>query len=184
MGAGVRKPKNPIPGTDVAGVVAAVGTGVTQFEVGAEVFGEVVPGFQWTNGGTYAEFVAVREDAILAKPARVTFEQAAAVPSSGLIALRSLRLGGLRAGQHVLINGAGGCVGSLALQIAKANGARVTGVDHTSKLDLLRSLGADDVIDFTQEDFTRGSTRYDIILDVASTSTLSACRRVLTCAGI
>ncbi len=184
MGAGLRKPKNPIPGTDVAGIVEAVGPGVTQFSPGDEVFGETHPYMQWVNGGAFAEYVAVPEDTLAKKPPNVSFEEAASVPTSGYIALHNLtQEGQLQEGQRVLVNGAGGGVGSLALQIAKAAGAEVTAVDCTDKLDLLRALGADRVIDYTQEDFTQGEGRYDLVLDVASTSSLSACRRVLTPGG-
>ncbi len=181
MGLGVLKPKSGVPGTDVAGLVESVGKNVTQFQPGDEVFGEIVGGIQWKHGGAYAEYVSVPEDELALKPTNLTFEQAAAVPTSGLIALRNLRDGGpVRSGQRVLINGAGGNVGSFAVQIAKAYGAEVTGVDCTEKMELMRSTGADQVIDYTQEDFTSGSKRYDIILDVASNLSLSDCRRVLT----
>ncbi len=178
MGLGVLKPKSGVPGTDVAGLVESVGKNVTQFEPGNEVFGEIVGGIQWKHGGAYAEYVSVSEDELALKPTNLTFEQAAAVPTSGLIALRNLRDGGpVRSGQRVLINGAGGNVGSFAVQIAKAYGAQVTGIDCTEKMELMRSTGADHVIDYTQEDFTSGSKRYDIILDVASNLSLSDCRR-------
>ena len=184
MGAGFRAPVQKVPGIDVAGVVESVGKRVTQFEPGDEVFGETVGGYQWKNGGAYAEFVAVAADALVRKPANVTFEQAASVPTSGLIALQNLRGYNLQSGQRVLINGAAGNVGSLAVQIAKAWGAEVTAVDRASKLDRLRSLGADHVIDYLDEDFTQGSERYDLILDVASTLTLASCKRVLTPSGV
>jgi NADPH:quinone reductase-like Zn-dependent oxidoreductase len=144
------------------------------------VFGESIRGYQWTNGGAYAEYAAVREDGLAPKPANVTFEQAAAVPTSGLIALRGLRdEGGLTAGQRVLVNGAGGGVGGLAVQIAKAFGAEVTGVDGPGKLETVRSLGADRVLDYTREDFTRAGERYDLILDVPGNHSLSECLRAL-----
>jgi NADPH:quinone reductase-like Zn-dependent oxidoreductase len=179
MGSGVRRPRVRIPGTDVAGEVVAVGPGVTRFRPGDEVFGESVKGYGWTNGGAYAEYVSVAQDSLALKPANVTFEQAAAVPSTGYIALQVLGKP-LRAGDRVLINGAGGGVGTIALQLAKAEGAHVTGVDSTEKLDLIRSLGADQVIDYTREDFTRGAQRYDLIFDIPGNHSFSQCRRVLT----
>ncbi len=181
MGAGLLKPKNSVPGTDMAGHVESVGKSVEQFQAGDEVFGESVRGHQWHNGGAYAEYVSVPEDALALKPANITFEQAAAVPTSGLIALHNLPdEGRLQPGQSVLVNGAGGGVGALAVQIAKAYGAEVTGVDDTTKLDMVRSLGADHVIDYTQEDFTRSGERYDLIFDIPGNHPFSACRRVLT----
>ena len=163
MGAGFSRPKHPIPGTDMSGVVESVGTNVTGFRQGDQVFGETSTPSQWANGGAYAEFVAVRQDQLALKPDNVTFAQAASVPASGFIALQNLR-GASRSlpGKRVLVNGAGGGVGSLALQIAKAYGAHVTAVDGTSKLGMLRSLGADHVVDYTQEDFTRNGHRYDL----------------------
>jgi len=184
MGAGLRKPKNSIPGTDVAGHVESVGKNVTQFQPGDEIFGESVRGHQWTNGGAYAEYVSTPEDSLAIKPAGITFEQAAAVPTSGLIALWNLRDGGLvQTGQKVLINGAGGGVGTLAVQLAKAFGAEVTGVDSTRKLDMVRSIGADHVIDYTQEDFTKSGERYDLIFDIPGNHSFSDCRRALTSKG-
>src|SRR5437870_12051113 len=148
MGAGVFKPKNPIPGTDMSGIVESVGKSVTQFRPGDAAFGETIVTHQWTHGGALAEYVSVRQDLLALKPDRVTFEQAASVPTSGFIALQNLRgVTEWRPGRRVLINGAGGGVGVLALQITKAYGAHVTAVDSTSKLDMLRSLGADEVVD-------------------------------------
>lgn len=184
MGAGVFNPKNPIPGTDMAGVVESVGESVTQFQPGDEVFGETIGSMQWVNGGAFAEYVAVAEDCLALKPANVTFEQAASVPTSGYIALLNLaELNELGSGQEVLVNGAGGGVGALALQIAKGYGARVTAVDSAKKLDLLRELGADDVIDYTREDFTQGGVRYDLIFDIPGNHSFSECKRALTPAG-
>jgi NADPH:quinone reductase-like Zn-dependent oxidoreductase len=181
MGAGLLKPKISVPGTDVAGHVETVGKSVTHFQAGDEVFGETTKGYQWTNGGAYAEYVSVREDSLALKPANLTFEQAAAVPTSGLIALQNLpNERRPQPGQSVLVNGAGGGVGALAVQIAKAYGAEVTGVDNTKKLEMVRSLGADRVIDYTQEDFTQGDERYDLIFDIPGNHPFSACRRVLT----
>jgi len=176
--------ERPVPGTDVAGLIESVGKNVTRFQPGDEVFGETMRGLQWVNGGAYAEYATAPEDALAPKPANVTFEQAAAVPTSGLIALPSLRAGGeIQAGQKVLVNGAGGGVGAIAVQLAKAFGANVTGVDSTSKLDMVRSIGADQVIDYTQEDFTRRGERYDLIFDIPGNHSLSDCRRALTPGG-
>jgi NADPH:quinone reductase-like Zn-dependent oxidoreductase len=184
MGAGLRKPKNRIPGTDVAGRVESVGRDVTRFRPGDEVFGESVRGYQWQNGGAFAEYVSVPEDQLALKPANITFEQAAAVPTSGLIALHNLpNEERLQSGKRVLINGAGGGVGAFALQIAKAYGATVTGVDDMTKLDLVRTLGADQIIDYTQEDFTRSGERYDLIFDIPGNHPFSACRRALAPKG-
>ncbi|GMR22727.1 MAG: NAD(P)-dependent alcohol dehydrogenase [Acidobacteriota bacterium] len=180
MGAGFSEPKNPIPGTDMAGIVESVGKSVTQFRQGDEVFGETIGAHQWANGGAFSEYVSVRQDWLALKPDNVTFEQAASVPTSGFIALQNLR-GASQAlsGQKVLVNGAGGGVGSLALQLAKVYGAHVTAVDSTSKLSMLRSLGADQIIDFTREDFTRRGVRYDLIFDVPGNHPFSACKRAL-----
>jgi len=180
MGAGLSRPKNPIPGTDMAGIVESVGKRVTRLRQGDQVFGETRATHQWINGGALAEYVSVRHDLLALKPGNVTFEQAAAVPTSGFIALLNLRGGSLlRPGQQVLVNGAGGGVGALALEIAKAHGACVTAVDSPSKLSMLRALGADRVIDFTKEDFTEGGARYDFIFDVPGNHTIGACRRAL-----
>ncbi len=180
MGAGFFKPKNPIPGTDVAGIVESVGKHVTQFRPGDRVFGETIVKQQWIHGGAFAECVAVHQDLLALKPDNVTFEQAASVPTSGLIALQNLRdLSRWRPGRKVLINGAGGGVGSLALQMMKARGAHVTAVDSMGKLAMLRSLGADEVVDYTREDFTRRGVRYDLIFDVPGNRPFSACRRAL-----
>ena len=185
MGAGLQKPKNPVPGTDLAGVVESVGKDVTRFGPGDEVFGESHRRLQWVNGGAFAEYASAPQDALAIKPAGVSFEQAAAVPTSGFIALQNLQSGArIQPGQSVLINGAGGGVGAIAVQIAKAYGARVSGVDGTEKLEMVRLLGADQVIDYTQEDFTQRGERYDLILDVASTLSLSDCKRALTPTGV
>lgn len=180
MGGGFSKPTHSIPGTDMAGVVESVGSSVTRFRPGDEVFGETIGTHQWTNGGAYAELVAVRPEWLALKPSNVGFEQAASVPSSGFIALQNLRgTSAWLAGKKVLINGAGGGVGSIALQVVKSFGAHVTGIDTTSKLDMLRSLGADEVIDYTREDFTRMDARYHFIFDVPGTRAFSTCRRAL-----
>ncbi len=185
MGGGFPKPKDPVPGTDVAGVVEAVGEGVTALEPGDEVFGETHVEMVWRNGGAFAEYVSVSEKALALKPPQVSFEEAAAVVASGLIALINLRGSArLEAGKSVLVNGAGGGVGSMAVQLGKAHGARVTGVDQGDKLEMIRSLGADHVIDYTREDFTRQGQRYDLILDVASNLSLGRCKGSLTPEGV
>ena len=180
MGAGLSGPKNRIPGTDMAGIVAAAGKGVTRYREGDAVFGETIRTHQWSNGGAFAEYVAVHQDLLAIKPDNITFEQAASVPTSGFIALTSLpEPKDFRPGWKVLVNGAGGGVGRLALQLAKAYGAHVTAVDSTGKLAMLHSLGADEVLDFTVEDFTRRAVRYDYIFDVPGNHPFSDCRRVL-----
>ncbi len=178
--AGVRKPKQPILGGDIAGRVEAVGSKVTRFQPGDEVFGDVADcGF-----GGFAEHVSVPADVLIAKPDNVSFEQAAAVPVAGLTALQALRTyGGLQAGQKVLVNGASGGVGSHAVQLAKALGAEVTAVCSTGKMELVRKLGADHVIDYTQEDFTKSGQRYDLILGVNGHHKLSAYKRALSPKG-
>lgn len=169
--AGLRKPKSNRLGTDFAGTVEAVGKDVDDFRPGDEVFG--------ARSGALADYVCVR-DAVVLKPANLTFEQAAAVPVAALTALQGLRdKGNLQPGQKVLINGASGGVGTFAVQIAKALGAEVTGVCSTRNVELVRSLGADYVIDYTKEDFTRGDRRYDLILDNAGSRSWSETRRVL-----
>jgi NADPH:quinone reductase-like Zn-dependent oxidoreductase len=171
--AGLRRPKRQLLGVDFAGTVEAVGANVTQFQPGDEVFGG--------RSGAFAEYVCVREDrAVVPMPANVSFEQAAAVPIAGLTALQGLRdKGQLQAGQKVLINGASGGVGTFAVQIAKSLGAEVTAVCSTRNVDRARSLGADHVIDYTREDFTRTGRRYDLILDIAGGRSWSECTRVL-----
>jgi NADPH:quinone reductase-like Zn-dependent oxidoreductase len=180
MGSGLRRPRNPVPGTDVAGDVVSVGAGATRFAPADEVFGETLRGFQWTNGGAFAEYAVVPEGNLARKPSNVTFEQAAAIPTSGLIVMANLAASGLpRRGDHVLVNGSGGGVGSIALQVAKAHGATVTGVDTAAKLPFIRSLGADRVIDYESEDFTEGTERFDLIVDVPGNHSFRQCRAVL-----
>ncbi len=176
MVTGLLKPKSGIPGFDVAGKVEAVGNKVQQFQPGDEVFGEC--------NGACAEYVRVGEDKLALKPANLTFEEAAAIPTSALAALHALRdVGKLQPGQKVLINGASGGVGTFAVQIAKSLGAQVTGVCSTKNVDMVRSIGADHVIDYNQEDFTLGDRRYDLIFDNVENRALSDCRRVLTPSG-
>jgi NADPH:quinone reductase-like Zn-dependent oxidoreductase len=176
MGYGLRAPKTPVLGTDVAGRVEAVGKNVTKFEAGDEVFG--------LCHGTFAEYACAREDKIEPKPANLTFEQAAAVPVSALTALQGLRdHGEIQAGQTVLIIGASGGVGTFAVQLAKTFGAEVTGVCSTAKVDLVRSLGADHAFDYTREEITQTGRRYDLILDIGGNRPLSSLRRTLTPRG-
>jgi NADPH:quinone reductase-like Zn-dependent oxidoreductase len=182
MGNGVRRPRFQVPGSDLAGVVESVGRSVTRFKPGDEVFGESVA-FGWKNGGTFAEYASVSQELLALKPGNVTFEQAAAVPTSGYIALTNVRGAGALAGRNVLINGAGGCVGMLSIQIAKADGARVTAVDRAEKLEMMRSLGADRVIDYEQDDILQSGERFDLILDVASTWWFDVCGHALTPSG-
>jgi NADPH:quinone reductase-like Zn-dependent oxidoreductase len=173
---GLRKPRNVVRGSDVAGTVEAVGKNVTRFQVGDEVFG--------SGKGTFAEYAVAAERNLVPKPANITFEQAAAVPMAGLVALQALQsYGKVQPGQRVLINGAGGGIGTFAIQIAKSFGAVVTGVCGTTKVDLVRSMGADHVVDYTREDFTHGEERYDLILDNVSKHSLSHLRRALTPKG-
>src|SRR5882672_12270259 len=174
MGVGLRKPKDTRLGVDFAGTVEAVGKNVTKFKPGDGVFGG--------RDGAFAEYVCVRESrAVALKPANVTFEQAASVPIAGITALQGLRdKGKVQPGQKVLINGASGGVGTFAVQIAKSMGADVTGVCSTRNVDMVRSLGADHVIDYTKEDFTKGDQSYDVILDNVANRSLSECRAVLT----
>jgi NADPH:quinone reductase-like Zn-dependent oxidoreductase len=169
---GLRKPRSNRLGIDLAGVVAAVGRNVARLKAGDEVFGG--------GTGALAEYVAVPEDGLVLKPANLSFGQAAAVPVAALTALQGLRdKGQLQPGQQVLINGASGGVGTFAVQIAKSFGVDVTGVCSTRNVEMVGSLGADQVIDYTQEDFTRRDRRYDLLLDVAGSRSWSACRRVL-----
>jgi NADPH:quinone reductase-like Zn-dependent oxidoreductase len=176
MGYGLRTPKVGIRGRDVAGRVEAVGNNVTQVQPGEEVFG--------IGEGSFAEYVSARPDKLAPKPANLTFEQAAAVPISGLTALQALRdTGKVQPGQQVLIIGAAGGVGSFAVQLAKAFGAEVTGVCSTTKVDLVRSIGADEVIDYTREDFADGARHWDLIVDTAGRRSLSQLRRALAPRG-
>jgi NADPH:quinone reductase-like Zn-dependent oxidoreductase len=177
IGFGFRGPKARVRGMDVAGVVEAVGQNVTRFQAGDQVFG--------TCDGSFAEYALAREDMLALKPASLTFEQAAAVPTSAFTALQALRTGGIKSGQKVLIVGASGGVGLFAVQIAKSFGAEVTGVCSTAKVDIVRGVGADHVIDYTKEDFinTRSGPRYDLVLDMGGNRSLSQLRRALTPSG-
>jgi len=174
LGVGLRKPKETRLGVDYAGTVEAVGKNVTQFKPGDEVFGG--------KSGAFAQYVCVRQDRLIAlKPTNITFDEAGAVDIAGVTALQAVRdKANVQPGQKVLINGASGGVGTFAVQIAKSLGAEVTGVCSTRNIDLVRSLGADHVIDYTKEDFTKSDQRYDVIIDNVASRTLSECRRVLT----
>ncbi|WP_336212236.1 NAD(P)-dependent alcohol dehydrogenase [Nonomuraea sp. LPB2021202275-12-8] len=171
---GLRRPRQKVPGRDIAGEVEAVGKSVTRLQPGDEVYAEVA-------AGGFAEYARVPEESLSPKPANLTFEQAAAVPWAANTALQGLRdRGGMKRGQKVLINGASGGVGTFAVQIAKAFGAQVTGVCSTRNVELVRSIGADHVVDYTREDFAASDRRYDLFFDLAGNRSLSDCRRVLT----
>jgi len=172
---GLLKPRHQILGSDIAGRVEMAGRNIRHFHPGDEVFGHIS---SYTDG--FAEYVCVPENVLALKPASLTFEQAATIPEAAVIALRGIRdKGQVQPGQQVLINGAGGGAGMFAVQLAKLYGAEVTGVDHTEKLDFLRSLGADHVIDYTQEDFTKNGNQYDLILDIVASRSVFAYRRAL-----
>ncbi len=176
MGFGVFTPKQQVLGADIAGRVEAIGKDVTQFKVGDEVFGAAMGGF--------AEYACFRQDRLVLKPATMTFEQAAAVPVAGITALQGLRdHGKIQSGQNVLINGASGGVGTFAVQIAKAFGAHVTGVSSTKNLEMVRSIGADHVIDYTKEAFWKSGKQYDLILDNAAFQSIRESLRALTPTG-
>jgi NADPH:quinone reductase-like Zn-dependent oxidoreductase len=173
---GLRRPRFAVRGSDMSGIVEAVGGSVTQFRPGDEVWG--------AGNGAFAEYVRARERNLVSKPAKLTFEHAATVPTAAVTALQGLRdKGGLQAGHKVLINGASGGVGHFAVQIARALGAEVTGVCSTRNVEMVRSLGADRVVDYSRDDFTRLDERYDLIFDIAGTRSLLSCRRALTSDG-
>jgi NADPH:quinone reductase-like Zn-dependent oxidoreductase len=173
IGFGFRRPKVPVRGLALAGVVEAVGPGVTRFHPGDEVFGTC-------RSGSFAEYAIARQDRLAPKPLKLSFEQAAALPVSAVTALQAVRgRAGVKAGQRVLITGAGGGVGTFAVQLAKADGATVTGVCGPAKADLVRSIGADRVIDYTREEIGAGGTRYDVIIDIAGQRPLAVLRRAL-----
>jgi NADPH:quinone reductase-like Zn-dependent oxidoreductase len=177
IGFGFRRPKVPVRGLALAGVVAAAGPGATRFQPGEEVFGTC-------RSGSFAEYAVAREDRLAVKPATLSFEQAAALPVSALTALQAVRdQAKVRAGQRVMIIGAGGGIGTFAVQLAKARGASVTGVCGPAKADLVRSIGADSVIDYTRQEIDRGGTRYDVIIDISGSRPLSLLRRALTPRG-
>lgn len=175
LGFGVRKPKNLVPGQDVAGIVVAIGPNVSRFAVGDEVFG--------IARGSLAEYAVAPQDKLTHKPASVTFEQAAAMPISGLTALQALDAAGVEAGQTVLVVGASGGVGTYAVQMAVARGGVVTGVASARKAQLVKDLGAVDVIDYAQEDFTDGSRTFDVVMDIGGMTAVERLRRALTRTG-
>ena len=178
---GLLKPRDPILGADVAGIVEAVGSNVEGFQPGDEVYADLY----WCGFGAFAEYVAIPEKSVALKPANLTFEEASAVPQAAFTALHALRdAGQVKAGQKVLINGASGGVGTFAVQIANAYRAEVTGVCSTRNLDLVRSIGADRVIDYTQEDFTQNGQRYDLIIDIVANYPLSILKESLKPNGI
>ncbi len=175
---GLRRPKHQIPGKDVSGTVEAVGSQVTRFKPGDEVYGEL-------PAGAYAEYATAREEILALKPANLGFPEAAAVPLAGITALQGIRdVGGVRAGHRVLVNGASGGVGTFAVQVAKSLGAHVTGVCSTRNVDLVQSIGADDTVDYSHEDFTRGEQSYDVIFDLVGNHSVSAYQRVLGPDGV
>lgn len=170
------KPEKQKLGSDIAGTVEKVGKNITRFQPGDEVFGDL-----WDNWGGFAEYVCASENSLELKPVNLTFEEAAAIPQAGVLALQGLRkTGEIKSGQKVLINGAGGGVGTFAVQLAKHFGTEVTGVDNTHKLDTIRAIGADHVIDFTQEDFTKNGQQYDLILDVHGFRSMFDYKRALS----
>ncbi|WP_235015834.1 NAD(P)-dependent alcohol dehydrogenase [Aquimarina sp. AU58] len=172
---GLLKPKYHILGSDIAGQVVSIGKGVSKFRPGDTVFADIFE--QW---GGFAEYVCVHEDSLLSKPEHMTFEEASAIPQAGVVALQGLRYNGeIKPGQQVLINGAGGGAGTFAIQIAKSLGAEVTGVDSARKLDLMRSIGADHVIDYTKEDFTKNKQQYDLIFDIVGRRSIFDFKRIL-----
>ncbi|MEX2029348.1 MAG: NAD(P)-dependent alcohol dehydrogenase [Anaerolineales bacterium] len=176
---GLRRPKYPILGSDIAGRVEFAGVNNTEFQPGDDVFGEL-PGYR----GGFAEYACTHGRTLARKPAGLTFERAAAIPQGGVIALNGIReKGHVQPGQAVLINGAGGSAGSFAIQLAKLHGAEVTGVDNAGKLDFIRSLGADHVVDYAREDFTRSGVQYHLILDLMAHRSVFACRRALKANG-
>lgn len=180
MALGWGRPRSPALGIDVAGKVVEVGRKVRRFQPGDEVWADLFDG----GLGAFAEYVSAAEGSFAPKPPDLPFEVAATLPHSGLLALQALKARGLpHPGQKVLINGAGGCAGPFAIQIAKAHGADVTGVDHTDKLEFMRSVGADHVVDYTKEDYTKGGRNYDLIIDIAVNRSVAVVRRVLEPGG-
>src|ERR671916_763336 len=186
---GLLKPRHQILGSDIAGRVEMTGRNIRRFQPGDEVFGDIAPSLgqlitKIGGMGGFAEYVCVRESALALKPASLTFEEAAAIPQAAVIALQGIRdKGQVQPGQKVLVNGAGGGAGTFAVQLAKLYGAEVTGVDNTDKLDFMRSLGADHVIDYTREDFTKNGKQYDLILDIVAHRSVFAYKQALVSCG-
>ena len=180
IGSGLLKPKHKIPGSNIAGRVEAVGRDVKQFQQGDEVFGDISD----CGRGGFAEYIAAPENALVLKPTKITFEEAAAVPQAAVVALQGLRMGQIQPGQKVLINGSSGGIGTFAVQIAKSFGAEVTGVCSTRNLDMVRSIGADQVIDYTKEDFARSGQQYDLIIATAGYRSIFDYKRALSPRGI
>jgi NADPH:quinone reductase-like Zn-dependent oxidoreductase len=179
-----RKPRTEILGCDIAGTIEAVGSNVKVFKPGDEVFGDM-SGFRARDWGGFAEYACAREEVLALKSDKMTFEQAAAIPQAGVLALQGLfDVGNIKPGQKVLINGAGGGGGTFAIQMAKSVGTEITGVDSTEKLEAMRSLGCDYVIDYTKEDFTKNGKQYDLILDVRTTRSVFDYKRALAPQGI
>jgi NADPH:quinone reductase-like Zn-dependent oxidoreductase len=178
---GIVKPKRKIIGCDVAGIITAIGGKVTKFKIGDEVFGDLSGG----NWGGFAEYVCGRENELAIKPAGMTFEDAAALPQAGVLALQGIRhKENIQAGQKVLINGAGGGVGTLGIQMLKMHDVEITGVDRADKLDMLRSIGVDHVIDYAKEDYTKNGERYDLIIDVVAHRSVFDYKRTLNTNGV
>ncbi len=185
MGAGLRRPRNPVPGTDLAGIVEAVGSRVTRFKPGDPVLGETIRGMQWVNGGAFAEWACVPESGLALKPPGLTMIEAACLPTAGLIASLNLRhMGRLKPGSRVLVNGAAGGVGSLAVQMALAEGCSVVAVDAADRLEWLRDLGVQRTIDYRAQDFTRCGESFDLVLDVPGNHARREVKRVLAPRGI
>ncbi len=185
MGAGLQRPRNPVPGTDLAGVVEAVGADVTRFRPGDAVFGETIRRMQWVNGGAFAQWACAPEAGLAHKPANLDMAEAACLSTAGLIASLNLRhVGRLRPGSRVLVNGAAGGVGSLAVQMALAEGCEVTAVDSAERLDGLRGLGVARTLDYRTQDFTRCGERFDLVLDIPANHRLREVKRVLSPGGV
>lgn len=180
MGNGVRRPKYPIPGKDAAGVVVEVGSAVTQWSVGDEVYGEIVQGIQWLNGGAFAEFAVAKETTLVPKPPGLSWVEAAAIPTAALIALRALQVDAqVKPGMKVVVNGAAGGVGMFVVMIARALGAQVTAVDAADRFDLLEKIGAEEMLDYRTLDYTEVLRDFDLVVDIPGNRPFSSVRQVL-----